>query len=303
MNPLTKSQALADANDGLDDSVKGTRIGELFTMALISNTILSWNRSIELCLEIIEKYNIADVQDFKDRVPYYILLNFVSHVGQRWESVVDQGVLLFRTRSYAQHGSDLYNVGLEFGRRRECTEEEKSMWTNYFMSNHISVEEFLYFLKRWINCEDPKKNTLWLYGSPNHGKTFLAKQICNPFTPFLERVSNQGLANEFAMSNVLGGKIVLWEEPFCDMSLAQDMKNLLAGEPVTVAKKFQSRQTLSRRPVLITSNYQDLQRGIALNSVEEAALDKRRFMWTFISVFKPAFMVPDDSFWCWVASL
>jgi hypothetical protein len=187
---------------------------------------------------------------------------------------------------------------------RTLTQVEREFWPVFFDQGlRMPAKSFLQYFFRWLKMEHPKMNTFWLYGTASVGKTFFMEQLLNPWLDICVNVSNQGIVNDFALSHLLKAGIIIWEEPFCDISVAQDMKNVLGGKPHMISRKFiQDRQMLTRKPVFITSNYKDLQHGVGVTMEDHYAFMERTLMLTVYKTCIPDEM-PFDSFWCYATEL
>ena len=263
------------------------------------NPPVSWSEGIYLIMLMCAMFpSVNDATSFMEINPEY-LYRFISCVGNQWQAILNAGMALISAHHTTKVKSFFASKGLRniFIPTRTITEQEETFWSMFFFNHNISEREFFDALHKWIFMTDTKKNTLWLYGPPNSGKSFLAAQIIHPFEKSIGVISNQGILNEFALSHLLQSSLLLWEEPFTDVGVAQDMKNVLGGKPIAVPMKYNVRQVLNRKPILITSNYEDLTQGVNASFLELDALNKRRFMFTM--TYKPIFnfQVPADSLW------
>lgn len=262
----------------------------------------TYANSFKVALELLSMFSCINFTDFK-AIPSKYLVAFISYAGEHWEKIINTA-LMCQNQLRTPRGplfdyclSSMYALnGCEF----RITDNEIKFWTEFFQRMNVPIEEFVKTLKEWLNMTHMKKNVLWLYGSPNAGKTFFAMQILYPLMSVMERISNQGLAQEFALSNLLDCSCMLWEEPICDPTVAQDMKSVMGGMNITVAKKFSARQTLMRKPLLITSNYSDLTHGVGYSNIEAQALDARRFFFTVPGTMIVDEIIPADSFWSFI---
>lgn len=153
-----------------------------------------------------------------------------------------------------------------------------------FSANDIDPHDFASSLHKVLSKSDSKINCFRMIGTPNSGKTLLANCIVDPFVCCYN--NNHGSENEFYLSNFLNKSIILCEELYITIATAEDMKSVLGGQPIDVAKKFNEKQLLSRTPVIITSNYDRFGRG-HISTVDELALSLRCLTFRFRRSVKP----------------
>lgn len=263
----------------------------------------SWGDGIYFVLLLCAMFpNVYDVTSFM-KIQSQYLYQYVQTVGSQWSQIMNAGLAIIKSHKTDICSKFLTNKDisrLPNFKKRAISDQESQFWQNFFIYQGIYFPSFKESLISWMFMKDTKVNTLWLYGLPNAGKSFLATQILYPFNGCIGVISNQGLLNEFALSHILDSSVLLWEEPFTDPSVAQDMKSVLGGKPIAVPMKYTCRQMLVRKPVLITSNYKDLTQGYNCIPVEMEALNARRYIFTLNHPTSFDFLVPDDSFWQWM---
>lgn len=152
---------------------------------------------------------------------------------------------------------------------------------------------FVVSLKRWLNCEDEKLNCLRIFGTPNSGKTLLARLICNNF--ICAFVNNHNSENEFYLSCFLNKAIALCEELMITPATAEDFKSILGGAPLMISKKYNEKQVLIRTPILVTSNHKLFGRG-HVPPADEDALCKRCIDYHFTVSYRPKCHVTSEAF-------
>lgn len=168
-----------------------------------------------------------------------------------------------------------------------------------FRVNAVYPPDFAEALYKVLNKVDNKLNCIRIVGTPNSGKTLIANCIVEPFIVCYN--NNHGSENEFYLSNMLNKSIILCEELYITIATCEDMKSVLGGQPIDIAKKFNEKQLLSRTPVIITSNYQKFGRG-HLSPVDENALAIRCHNFNFRQEIKPKLKVTSEQFYLYMAS-
>lgn len=159
--------------------------------------------------------------------------------------------------------------------------------------NGIAPEIFARDVFDWISCNHQKKNAFFIHGVKNSGKTLIAKLLCAPFV--CHYATNQGIMNDFYYEGFLNKTIVHIEEPLFIPQIAEDMKSILSGAPISVNEKHKSaKQILQRTPVFMTSNHHKLGRGY-LGVIDERALLARCYIYCFKYEYEPTCVLnPND---------
>lgn len=178
-------------------------------------------------------------------------------------------------------------------------EAEERELLRLFQTQNIDVVSFAQCLKSVLNCEYPKINAIKFTGRPNSGKSLIAQLIAKNFICCY--ANNHGSENEFFLSNFLNKSLILCEELYVTQATAEDFKQILAGAPIDIDKKFHNKQILMRTPMIITSNYVEFGRG-HLPKIDERALCLRTISYDFSHEFKPKILINASSFahlmWC-----
>lgn len=118
-----------------------------------------------------------------------------------------------------------------------------------------------------------KKNTLFIHGCVDSGKSMIAQAIVEPFVSY--RGTMSGSTGEHYFDDMLQKSIMLIEEGWVLQALADDYKSILSGYPLSLnLKHIQRRSKLLRTPVIVTSNYGQLGRNY-LRNIDEMALQAR----------------------------
>lgn len=141
----------------------------------------------------------------------------------------------------------------------------------HLILNSINPWQFAHDVRSWLQCSDLKRNTLFLWGPPNTGKTTLTGLLTAPFlTSYL---TMQASTSEFYYDAMLNHTLIHMEEAFFVPGVIETMKSVLGGFPITVARKhISTRQPLQRTPCAITSNHRSLSRQYCAITDDEACL-------------------------------
>lgn len=184
--------------------------------------------------------------------------------------------------------------------RALCEKVDNDQFTQFdriMYGNNIRPSTLANAIKDVLTKSDPKINAIRFVGTANSGKTLLANCLCDPFITCYN--NNHGSENEFYLSNMLNKSIILCEELYITIATAEDMKSVLGGQPIDIAKKFNEKQLLSRTPVIITSNYARFGRG-HLPPIDETALSLRCHTFNFSNQVKPTCKLTSSQFYLYL---
>lgn len=135
---------------------------------------------------------------------------------------------------------------------------------------------------------DPKLNCLRIIGTSNSCKSLIAQLLVKDFISAY--VNNHNSENEFYLSCFLNKAICLCEELMVTPATGEDFKSILGGAKIDISKKYTSKQTLIRTPIIVTSNHKKFGRG-HLSPADESALDNRCFTYHFNTPYKPSIKI------------
>lgn len=134
----------------------------------------------------------------------------------------------------------------------------------------------------WLSGTLGKKNTFYLHGPANTGKTMFAESICKMVKLF-GNVNHNNLNFPF---NDCHNKAVLWWEECCMLeNYVEAAKCILGGSGVRVDRKGQDSVLIQKTPIVVTSN-NDITQVCSKNATTElhaAAIRARCLMFKFNS--------------------
>lgn len=247
--------------------------------------------SIKLAIRLVYKYNARCVSELYDKCS-----------ADEWASLLYiSGMNYTRDLQYAL---DIYiKDNLEFQRMDRWewlisfqvylpTEEQEII--SLLQAQGIDVDYFFECLRIVLLCKDHKINTIRLWGTPDSGKSLIARLIVRYF--ICPSTNNHGSDSPFFFSNFLNKSIALCDELFVTPATCDDYKSILGGGDIDVNKKnIQEKQNMSRTPIILTSNYAKFGRG-HLNAIDEEALQTRCFSFYFPVIYKPKVTVTPPAF-------
>lgn len=115
---------------------------------------------------------------------------------------------------------------------------------------------FVPFLERLYSvCERslPKLNSLFIQGRPNSGKTWFIDMVAG-FYLNVGNVKNVVRGQNFPFNDCVNRRLLIWNEPSIMPSGYDSVKMLAGGDPCPTAVKYQGDATITRTPLIFTSN-------------------------------------------------
>ena len=112
------------------------------------------------------------------------------------------------------------------------------------------------FITRLYNiCERilPKRNSMFIMGKPNSGKTWFFDMVSG-FYLNIGNVKNVVRGQNFPFNDCVNRRILIWNEPSICPSGFDSVKMLAGGDPCPAAVKYQGDSTITRTPLFFTSN-------------------------------------------------
>lgn len=132
-----------------------------------------------------------------------------------------------RNASYAPR----FSVHVNYRSRvnsKACIEK----WLDYQFGE--LVNEFLELTYKIVTRSNGKKNTLWLHGPGNAGKTHVMKALCSLFISVGHVKSIEQAATQFPFQGLYNKRIALLDEFKVPENYIDEFKELLGGEAVAV---------------------------------------------------------------------
>lgn len=178
--------------------------------------------------------------------------------------------------------------------KRGYLHSEYLEWKRLFDENNICIKTFVKDVKMILCMHHPKINCLFINGVSNSGKSLLIYSISKPF--LYTALSNFKTGGDFIYEGALLSTIIVVDEIAVSKTVAPDFKQLLGGSSITIAKKHSTHQLLTRRPVLITSQYTQLGMGW-LPAADELAFRNRMKIYSLKSEFISTCNLSYESLW------
>lgn len=135
--------------------------------------------------------------------------------------------------------------------------QESFEWVDKLLIHQYgdSVKDFLTRLINVTEKQLPKRNTMFIKGKPNCGKTWFVNMLA-AFYLNVGNVKNFVRGQNFPFNDCVNRRILIWNEPSIMLSAFDTLKQLTEGDHISVAVKYQGDTVLHRTPLIFTSNKQ-----------------------------------------------
>ncbi len=227
---------------------------------------------------MIKKYNIQDITELKLLLSEEELTQYFIRWGKSWENNVQALLEYIKSKNDNKIlQKDYYELLETYCKDKPINKINEKWIEDLFKINNINFSQFMCEFIAVKNKDLPKRNTLVLLGIPNSGKSLLASMLTEPFNPTI--INRQGENSVFYFQNLLHASLVLMEEPTIGPHNANTFKTLLGGEKYSTDVKNGVKQTIQRKPFVITSNEGEL--GESCTQIDKGALQIRSFIHKF----------------------
>ena len=164
------------------------------------------------------------------------------------------------------------NVSVEYY-DRETSLDKLVKFLSFQIEDPDAVPQFMELLYMWLNKLTGKKNTIWLQGPADCGKSWFITSLEN-LCITTGRVSVMNRTNNFPLSSCTDTKLIVLDELSYDPTIFTDtLKLLLGGNALKISKKYCNDVTLKHTPVIIASN------GECIPDTPEFKARINKFIW------------------------
>lgn len=129
---------------------------------------------------------------------------------------------------------------------------EKILYHNYETFDNIKT--FLINLILILDRVKPKVNTLMIVSPPNGGKNLFFDSILHLCFSF-GQIGNFSKYCNFPLMECVDKRVLLWNEPQCDVNSFETLKMLFGGDTCNVKVKYEQDTILSRTPIIVLLVY------------------------------------------------
>ena len=146
---------------------------------------------------------------------------------------------------------DTNQENLQEPQKKLTLQQTTQLMEDWTKEQGIDLLEFQLKIYAIIKQTHPPKNTLYLQGQSNAGKTY----ITNSLIPNKDKIGSHISSKEFPFMECVNKNLILINElTIKDQAEAELYKNILGGEATFVNIKNKPGELLYRKPVIITSN-------------------------------------------------
>lgn len=250
-----------------------------------------------MLVSLLEKYSARSTSELYDKCAF--------HEWQEICQIYDYHRLIdVALELYIKYHLDIQRKGMfKYATSKALMEPidpvQQNEFAKIFHLNGINPTSFSKCFVEVLNKTNYKVNYIRLIGVSDSCKTLIANCMSAPFISC--RKNNHGSEGEFFYANLLNQAWSKIEELWVTQATAEDLKSILAGEPIDINKKKRNMQLLSRTPGVITSNYAQFGRG-HLPAVDEEALSLRCHTFIFTAKYKPICHLNSNQFYLFILS-
>ena len=171
-----------------------------------------------------------------------------------WRQVYTQATDEITTRNeFKQHNyyEQFMQITNDRNQKMMSIEDTSQFLQDWCKEQGIPYHNLLTEIYAVLNMTHPKRNTLYLQGASNAGKTFLLTGIF----PFKDLIGSHITSKEFPFQECIQRPVILINELTLTTQQETELyKNILGGEPTMINIKNKKAELLERKPVFITSN-------------------------------------------------
>ena len=152
--------------------------------------------------------------------------------------------------------------------------DSSAIFKKWCEAQNLDCKEFLDNCWKVLVKQEPKKATLFLYGEPDSGKTWMINSLLNGCQVANLQISEQG---QFDWQEALDRQFIHIGEINISERNVDMIKKIFSGESCMVNRKYQGFAELKRRAIFVDSNYVPWR----FVHTEKEALEARCFMYSW----------------------
>jgi hypothetical protein len=201
-----------------------------------------------------DKYELfAAAKSSNNKDDEQMLRNLIRH--QNWKRVY-QVAVEERDIDYRLDKKQYYEIFMAIpkvipGRKMMTYRQTQLCFIEWCQEQRIDPLRFLISAYLVLTMKIPKKNTLYLCGRSNAGKTFFT----NALLPLTHHIGSHITSKDFAFQECVTKPIIVISElTIATQETAEQYKQVLAGETIFVNIKNRNAEILTRKPVILTTN-------------------------------------------------
>ncbi|CAH8601669.1 unnamed protein product [Dicrocoelium dendriticum] len=234
------------------------------------------NRSkrTQLLDELIEVHRCTHHKDLKRCLTRKQRLSIYNEFGMQWEESAKMCIVAFNEELFERQTNISFEEYMQENNHMALCAHPKTFddpfLDNLLAANKIDKDKFCKAIHEVMNKKIDMLNTLCIEGPTTTGKSLVLKMICQNY--HCGTVQRSGDHSQFFLQNLVDKSVALMEEPRITLATVNDFKELLGGSPFDIHVKHSPDVTLSRLPVLISTNHS---LGAYITSIDAAAIYER----------------------------
>lgn len=147
--------------------------------------------------------------------------------------------------------------------------EESIIWMNkrlfFQLQSSNSVKEFIIELLLIIDKRVSNRNTFFIQSPQNAGKSLFFDAVIHFFFSF-GQIRNFFKYSNFPLMECVDKRILLWNEPQCELRSFETLKMLFGGDTCNVNIKYEADAILARTPIIILANCDPFPKDVAFRT-------------------------------------
>lgn len=120
-------------------------------------------------------------------------------------------------------------------------------------NTHDEIKQFIERLYNILERKLPKRNTMYIVGEANSGKTYFFDCVAALMLN-VGHVENMVRGQNFPLNDCVSRRILMWNEPNIMLSAYDTVKMLAGGDPCPANVQYQGHSVISRTPLIMTGN-------------------------------------------------
>lgn len=213
---------------------------------------------IQQALQALQCTSLSEFKEAVYTMPEYqhLITSFYSKNFLRdWQIAQEMCCFQHRKRTW-EESLHLFNIDtLERAHGKFLSPNDSVSWIKEWLTwNKINIREFVGNVKKVVDKEVVKFNSIQLHGPPNSYKTVIATSICHSLIYYFNNNQLNGRTSQFGLQEAIDKRIAFLDEIAVDDSWKEKFLLLLGGNHCNTDKKFEAPQQISRLPVILCFN-------------------------------------------------
>lgn len=159
------------------------------------------------------------------------------------------------------------------------------------------IQSFFAMIPLWADRKLPKQNSLYFIGGPGAGKSFLLNSLLTLMWN-VGHIINPSKYSTFEFDNCQHRRVLVWPEAAIASDKCDMAKELMEGQDITVAKKYENNVIIQGTPLIIHGN-----RPLWATHNQNASIFLQRclyFTWSSQAWLKNCLKKPHPLWWSYI---